>query len=485
MSLLGIDVGTTACKAAAFSEEGRLIAGAHAEYDIQRRRTGWAELDSFMVWDSVKRTICRVTSNCEKDPVTALAVSSLSEATVPVTLEREILGPSILNFDVRGEEFLESLRPILGDELLYQINGNSLANHYGLTKLLWIKQHQTGLYDRADKFLLWAGFVSFMLGAEPIVDYSLANRTLLFDIDRARWSNKILDLACIDERKLPSTGPSGTIIGKVSDRIAAEVGLAPGVVIVNGAHDQCANAVGCGAIVEGQAAFGMGTFLCITPVFGNRPNPRTMLNHGLSTEHHAVPGKFVTFIYNQGGSCVKWFRDTFAATERMEAEKAGIDVYDKLFSEVLHEPSRVLFLPQFATTGLLAGLQLDTLRGEILKGIIEGTTFDLKETVESLSLAGVAIPDCRAVGGGSKSDAWIQTCADILGRPFVRPEVTEAGALGAAIIAGVGSGVFPSFETGVEAMVRLGHRFHPDERIASLYEERFQEYKHLRAQFEM
>ena len=316
MSLLGIDVGTTGCKMAVFSTDGRLLASAYAEYDNQRPQPGWAELDAVAVWEQVRRMIRQVAASSASDPVKALAVSSLGEATVPVTAGRQVLGPSILNFDVRGEEYLEGLRHTLPDEQLYRINGNTLGNHYGLTKLKWIQEHQPNLYERADKFLLWSSFVSFMLGAEPVVDYSLANRTLLFDVDRGAWSDELLALAGLEREKLPATAPSGTVVGTVSAHVARDLGLPPDVALVTGAHEQCANAVGCGVIAEGRAVYGMGTFICITPVFSQRRDPAIMIERGLNTEHHTVPGRYVSFIYNQGGSLVKWFRDTFAAAER-------------------------------------------------------------------------------------------------------------------------------------------------------------------------
>jgi xylulokinase len=490
VSLLGIDVGTAGCKAAVFSQEGRLLASAYREYDVQRPEPGWAELDAVEVWAKVKQTIVDVVSNSASDPVRALSVSSLGEAMVPVTQDRRILGPSIIaNLDLRGGEYLRGLKSTLGDDRLYRINGNTLGTNYSLPKLMWVKAHQPDLYDRAFKFLLWGCFVSFMLGAEPVVDYSLANRTLLFDIDRKAWSEEILELAGLDRSKLPDAALSGTVIGVVSEPMAQELGLSGQVSIVTGAHDQCANAVGCGVIKEGRAVYGMGTFTCVTPVFSQRRAPHVMLERGLNTEHHAVPAKYVSFIYNQGGSLVKWFRDTFAAAERRQAQEAGRDIYAALISEIPERPSSVIVLPHFTTTGppeyisdscgVIAGLRLETSRGEILKGLIEGDTFYLKECVESLPPTGIAISDFRAVGGGSKSDVWVQTCADIMGRPFVRPEVSEAGALGAAIIAGVGSGTFPSYQAGVEAMVRLERTFEPDRHRYELYQERFEKYGRL------
>jgi len=487
MSLLGIDVGTSGCKAAVFSEDGRLLASAYEEYDYQHPQPGWAELDSTQVWGKIKRTIGKAASGANADPIKALCVSSLGEAVVPVTVDRKILGPSLLNFDARGAEYLSELHQRVDDEWLYRTNGNTLGNHYSLPKLKWLQQHQPELYQQTDHFLHWSGFVSFMLGAEAVVDYSLANRTLLFDLDRGDWSDEILDRVELDRVKLPRAVPSGSIIGSVS-RSAVELGLPIGIPIISGGHDQCCTAVGCGVIEPGQAVYGMGTYICMTPVFNQRPAPAAMMAQGLNTEHHTVPGQFVSFIYNQGGALVKWFRDTFAAVERKQAAETGADIYAALIAEMPIEPSRVMVLPHFTATGpphfiddscgVMAGLKLETSRGEILKGLLEATTFYLRECFESLP-AEIEITDFRAAGGGSKSEAWLQICTDILGRPFVQPAISEAGVLGAAIIAGTGSGSFPTLADGVKTMVKLKRTFEPNPLLQRRFDERFAKYRQL------
>jgi xylulokinase len=487
--LLGIDAGTTGCKVALFSPEGRLIRAAYREYDTQRPQPGWAELDSRAVWSLVKAAISEVTAGADTESIRAVAVSSMGEAVVPVTRERAILGPSLLNFDVRGEEYLDELGRVLDAETLYGINGNTSGNHYSLTKLKWLKDHQPDQYDQADYYLHWSGFIAFMLGADPTVDFSLANRTLLFDLDRRAWSAELVQRAGLDMDKLPRTIPSGTPVGTVAPAVAAELGLSPQTVIVAGAHDQGANAVGCGVIEPGSAVYGLGTYACITPVFTTRPPADAMIARGLNTEHHAIPGRFVSFIYTHGGSMVKWYRDTFASAEHRQALAAGEDVYPALFADVSPDPSRVIVLPHFAQTGppdfitdssgVMAGLRLNTPRGEILKGIVEGIAYYLKECVDALPATGITITQYRAAGGGSKADVWVQTCADIMGRPFSRPAITEAGALGAAIIAGVGSGLFATFSEGVQAMVKLERSFDPDAARHERYAERYALYKPL------
>jgi xylulokinase len=489
MSLLGIDIGTSGCKAAIFAEDGTMLALAYEEYDTRHPKPGWAELDSLQVWEQVRRTIRKAAAGCSGESIRALSVSSLGEAMVPVTAGRRILGPSLLNFDLRGAEYVAGLTKALPAEKWYQVNGNLPGNQYSLTKLMWLRDNQPEIFRQADFFLHWSGFVAFMLGADPWVDYSLANRTLLFDILRCDWSEELLELAQLERQKLPPTAPSGKIIGTVARSVAEELGLPAGIPIVSGGHDQCCNGVGSGVIREGQALYGMGTYLCMMPVFASRPPDALMMERGLNTEHHAVPGLYACFIYNQGGALVKWYRDTFARLDRKEALARQADIYHLLLSEMPAGPSRVMVLPHFTATGppdfiadscgVITGLTLETSRGEILKGLIEATTFYLRECFDSLPATGITVTDFRAVGGGSKSDAWVQVCADILGQPFLRPKTREAGALGAAILAGAGSGVFSSMQAGVKAMVQPERTFLPDPAKYDQYQERYQHYRRL------
>jgi len=329
-----------------------------------------------------------------------------------------------------------------------------------------------------------------MLGGEPVTDFSLANRLLLFDLSTGTWSDTILDASGLDAEKLPAPAPSATPAGHVAPAVARELGLRKDTLIVTGAHDQCATSLGCGVIDEGQAAYGMGTFICITPVYRSRRQPRVMMKMGLNTEHHARPDRYVTFVYNQGGSLVKWYRNTFACAEYQRARKQNTDVYDRLFAEIPGTAEGVTVLPLFNATGppdflsdsrgAIAGLRLETTRGEILRAILEGLTFYLAEQVDRLPQAGIRIEDFRAAGGGSRSDAWLQISADIMNRPFARSSIVEAGTLGAAIIAGVGAGIFSSFDDAVPAMVKPGTTFEPDPASRSYYGEQRARYRAAR-----
>jgi xylulokinase len=275
-------------------------------------------------------------------------------------------------------------------------------------------------------------------------------------------------------------------VGRAAAAPAAAMGLPAGVRVVAGGHDQCCNALGCGCTTAGRAACGIGTFECITPVYARLAEPLRMLREGLNIEHHALPGLFVSFIYNQGGALVKWFRDTFAAAD---APEPGADVYARLNRELPEEPTRLLVLPHFETpvsprlipdsAGAIAGLRTSTTRGEILKAILECETLYFADSLAALRRMGVETAEFVASGGGAKSDAWLQIKADIFGVPFVRPRIREASALGAAMLAGLATGVFAHAADAVRCCVARERVFEPDPRRHALYREKQELYREL------
>ncbi|MFO8043678.1 MAG: FGGY family carbohydrate kinase [Alkalispirochaeta sp.] len=481
MLLMGIDVGTTGCKVATFSDDGTLRALEYTEYDIERPRPGHAELNAQEIWPAIESTIERVTRrSADLGTVTAISVTSMGENLVPVDDSRAILGPSILNIDQRGAEYVPQLRERLSDYELYRINGNVWGNQFSLPKLMWIRDYQPGLYERATKFLHWGSFVLYKLGAEAMIDYSLANRSLLFDINTGDWSTTLLEIGGIDRDKLPAAVSAGTVAGEVSAAAAAATGLPAGTPLVVGTHDQCANALGCGVVEDGMALYGMGTFPTIAPVYSGGIDTAVMVDNRLNTEHHAVPGKFVSFLFHMGGSSVKWFRQQFAPQSS----------YDDLFNEMPDTVAPVLVLPRFAPMGppryeadasaIVEGLTLESSRGDLLRGIVEANTLALKMLVEQLPPAGIQIDSYVAAGGGSKSDRSLQIAADILGKPIVRSGVVEAGAFGAALLSGIGTGQYSSAREAVEVASTLGVSFDPDAKRVDQYEEVLSLYKELR-----
>ncbi|MEA2069540.1 MAG: FGGY-family carbohydrate kinase, partial [Verrucomicrobiota bacterium] len=409
--------------------------------------------------------------------VTALSVSAFGEAFVPVSKDRKILGSSILCVDDRGREYIDRLTETFGHEKFYSINPNLLGPNYSMPKLLWLREHRAELYGQADCFLLWSDFIAFMLGCEAVTNNSHANRTLLFDLDQNDWSNELLAWSGIPRKKLGKVVSGGTVIGTVLDSMAAGLGLPEGVQVVAGGHDQCCNALGCGAVSAGKAVYGLGSFDCITPIYEKPGDPLAMLRHNLNIEHHVLPNLYVSFLFNQAGLLVKWFRDTFAP-----------DVpYEQLDAELPDDPTHMLVLPHFnvpphhigQTSGVMVGLKTDTRRGEILKAILEGTALYFVEGMDSLQRMGIDTTEFIASGGGARSDAGLQIRADILGVPLVRPRITEAGMLGAAMLAGLATSVFQTSEEAAETFVKRDRVFEPDAKRHAFYREKHALYQQL------
>ena len=390
---------------------------------------------------------------------------------------------SILSSDTRGEEYIEQLRKNPGQQKFYGINPNILGINYSLPKLQWTRDKKPELFKKPDHFLLWADAVCFLLGAEPVTNNSHANMTLLFDMNRQDWSENLLGLTGIPREKLGRIVPGGSSIGTVSDSMAGELSLGTGVKIIAGGHDQCCNSLGSGSISAGSAVCGIGSYECITPCFDRIPNSGDMLKTGLNVENHLIPGLYLSFIYNQSGTLVKWFRDTFAS-----AEKDVGNIYDVLSGEMSGHPTSILVLPYFEPTGsphfisnasgIIAGLKTSTKRGEILRAIMESSSYYFADSIESLGRLGIRIEEISATGGGAKSDKWLQMKADIFGVPFTRLRITEGSVLGAAMLAGISTGRF-SAEDAVNIFVKEDRSFCPDSKRHECYRERIEIYRKL------
>ncbi|HJZ42070.1 MAG TPA: FGGY-family carbohydrate kinase [Bacteroidales bacterium] len=490
MSLLGIDIGTTGCKAVAFSLHGIPLAGSYRDYEIVSEKEGHAVLNSYDIWNKVLEIIKDVALQTSEDPVQALSVSSIGEAMVPVTRDRKILGNSILGSDQRGTEFLELLESSYTPEDVYRITGDLPGTFQSMSKLAWIRKYQSVLYQETDYFLSWADLICYILGGKPVSNHSLSGRTLLFDIHNCSWSDELLSLLDLDKFKFATPHPSGCFLGMVRENLAKKLHLGNKVAIVSGGHDQCCAALGSGLRSDSKAAmYGIGTYICIVPVFSKMPDSHTMYRNKLHIEHHVVPGSYISFIYNQsGGALVKWFRNTFSSAGESKSG-TGHDSYSTLFSEIPGIPGDIIVLPLFGATGppdflngsrgCLAGLSLSHTRGDILRAILEGISFYVRDCFEKLGNPFFDTHHFVATGGGSVSDSWLQITADILGKPVIRNKVTEASSLGAAIIAGMGSKLFTSFDEAMDSMVHMEVQMIPDKLNKDFYEEKYQRYKRL------
>ena len=490
MSLMGLDVGTTGVKAMAFTPEGKVLARAYREYRELYPKPGWVEMNPNGIWRFTREVIREVSLKTKKDPIKALSLSVLGEAVTPLGKDGKPLCNSITSIDKRSVEEARWLEETLGKEYLFQRTGMPAHPSYTVSKILWIKNHRPDIFEKTWKFLLYEDFILYKLGFEPVIDYSLAARTMAFDIHTKTWSGEILQKSGIDKSLLARALPSGEVLGKISPKIAKELGLSLDTVAVLGGHDQPVNALGAGIIEEGKATDACGTAECVTCVSSKLNLSASKLTYNYPAYPHVIEDKFVTIAYlYTAGALLKWYRDNFAYEEKKIAEREKKDIYEVITEQVEDKPSSLLLLPHFvgsgtpwldpSSKGALIGLTLQTKPKDIIRAILDSVGYELRVNLEFLEKSEIKVDELHAIGGGAKSQEWLQIKADITGKRFISLEISEAGCLGAAILAGKSIGIYTSFEEAIQKLVRYKKVFSPQEGKRKEYEKKYRTYKKL------
>ncbi len=490
MSLMGLDIGTTGAKATVFTEDGRILASAYREYPLVHPRPGWMELDPEQVWQMVTQATGEAAAGAPEAPVQAVAISVLGEAAVSVSKTGQVLANSILGFDNRTTALFDAWIAEQDRADIMRICGQPPSQMFTIVKLMWIKQNQPDLYRKMERHLTFEAFAHHKMGLEPRVDYSSAARTMAFDIHTKRYSEELCRRADVRCDLFTQAVPTGTVVGELGRRAAAELGLPQGCLVVAGSHDQPAGALGSGVTQPRLAMDATGTVECFAVAMDSPVVNETMLNNNLACYHHAAEDLYVALAFNfTGGALFRWIRDNFAEAESQEAERSGKDVYQVLIERMSKEPTDVFFLPHFMMTGTphmdgnpvgaVVGLSLSIGREEFLRAALEGISYEMKQNIAILEEAGVEVDEFRAVGGGAKSDFWLQLKADMFNRPVVKLEVTEAASLGMAIVAGLAAGVYESASQAAAELIVPKATFTPDPQRARYYDERLAQYRQL------
>ncbi|MFO7695965.1 MAG: FGGY family carbohydrate kinase [Anaerolineae bacterium] len=478
MSLLGLDVGLTGCRALVTATDGTLLVDIGRGYDPAADLDA-CELDVRSIWAAVAAVLREAAQRTVADPIAGLAVSSVGEAIVPLARDGSVLAGCLLASVPGDEDVVSQLVAQLGQDKIYDITGQVSGRAHTITRLSALRREQPELYRSTWRFALVGSLVAHLLGANTTCDYSLAGGTLCFDMRQKTWSREILAACGLSSIKLPILAEAATPIGVISSRVAHELGLSARLTIVLGGHDLTCHALGVGAISHGMAALNLGASVHMTPVFHAIPLISMMLREGLSVEYHVVPNLLLADSYvRAGGSWLRWFSSEIAPLEQRETARRGLSLYKVLLDEMPAEPSPLLVRPPQdlnpTRAGSIQGLTLDTSRGELIKGMLEGIALQNALVQRRLEANGVGIDLYRATGGGSRTDSWVSLCSDVLGKPIERTTTQQSAALGAAILAGVGIGAYDDLAEGAKALVRVERVFEPDARRHRVYEERLQ-----------
>jgi xylulokinase len=491
MSLLGLDVGTTGCKAVIFDPDGRILGSGFQEYGITCVEPGMAEQDAEHVWQMTRRVLRQALAASGARDVRALSLSVQGDAIIPVDEQFRPVYPAILGMDYRSAPQAAQCADLFGARALFDLTGMRPHPMNSLVKLLWLREQRPDAFAQARKIVTYADFILAKLGAPAVIDETMASRTMAFDLSRRAWSTDLLDRLNLAPELWSDTVPSGTVVGAVSQPASAAAGLPAGALLVAGGHDQTCAALGAGVVRAGIGVISTGTAEVLSTAFTQPALNDAMFQSFYPCYRHAKAGMYFTFALNHvGGLLLRWYRDNFAGIEVQEAAQQGLDPYDQILSKMpVAGPSPVLVLPHLngsgtpwcdlASKGAIVGLTMATTRHDLARAILESQTYELKINIETLERAGVGIQEFIAVGGGAKSAQWLQIKADILERPVKTLAVREAACLGAAILAGAASGVYASVDEAVSRVVRSQRVFTPQADAQKKYIDMFRVYTQL------
>lgn len=487
MRLLGLDVGTSGCKALVFDERWNIMARSSRRYDLIRVGESGYDLDAETVWAKVREAIAEAHARAGVK-TDAVAVSALGDVIIPLGESGTPVRPCILDFDPRGKDEIHDFVEGFGEAKLFETTGMPPIHINSLAKILWFAKNEPHTFRHVRRWATFEDYVLQKLGVRAAASYSMAARTMLFDIQRKSWSPEILAAAGVRECDLPHPVPSGEVIGNLDAGIAGELGFSAGAAVCSGGHDMVCAAIGAGLDTDDRrtALNIMGTMEAVI-VLTKKPNLDKAMLKNLYPCYPAW-NEYISLSLNfTSGSVLDWHRDLFSGSRGIQES----DVYRGLLKDIdCQKPGELLLVPHFSgvcnpvfnpdARGFFYGLTLNTAPRDLAQGILEGLCYDLKSHVRGFRDAGIPIEKLKIVGGGSQSDAWLQLKANITGMGMVRSEIHDASAMGAAALCGKAVGIIDDPYKASGLMGLKETRFSPQPGTSRGFEEKFQRYLSLR-----
>ena len=483
MKLLGIDVGTGGSRALVIDDAGRITSSATVEHvPFASPQTGWAEQDARDWWRASTLAIRDVLSKENPEEIGAIGLSGQMHGLVLLDKNDKVLRPSIIWCDQRTDVQCGSLTKEIGAERLIKLTCNPALTGFTLPKMLWVRECEPQLWQQVHAVLLPKDYVRLRLSGDKATDVADASGTLLFDVAQRKWSEEMLSATEIDRRLLPRVYESPHVTGIVSPAGAEATGLRAGTPIVAGGGDQAAGAVGMGIVRSGTVSATIGTS---GVVFAASDKPALDPKGRVHTFCHAVPERWHVMGVTQGaGLSLRWYRDQFGA-----GNEHGRDPYDRLTEEAAHAPAGsdgLLWAPYLMgertphldphARAALVGLTASHTRAHVVRAILEGVAFSLRDTFEIFKAMNVPVAEVRLGGGGARSSLWRQIQADIYGREVKTVAAEEGAAYGAALLAGVAAGAWPSVDAACDAVVRIASTIEPDTESVNLLDRQYQKF---------
>jgi len=488
--LVGVDLGTSACKTVIFTLDGRKVSEAFKEYPVHHPKPRWAEQKPLEWWNAAAGTIRESLKKADirADEILGLSVDSQREAVVPIGKDGKELYNSIIWLDNRTGPQAEEIKRLISEEEVLSITGVTIDPIFSASKILWLKENAPNAFERAECFLCAKDYIIYKLSGGQVTDYSMASRTLLFDIGRREWSEKICSAIGIPLERLPPTKESSAVVGEVSPKASKGTLLPKGLPIVNGGGDRPCECLGAGVTRQGPVNIGTGTGSVVEVPLSE---PAIDMKGKVNCCCHVIPDTWeYEAIITTTGASLRWFRDTLGQEEKAEAQRVGLDPYDLLTekaSKVTSGSDGLFFYPYLTgafspkfnekARGVYFGINLSHTKGHFVRSILEGVAFQYLETFGLLEELDVTVEEVNMVGGETKSDLWNQIKADIVGRSIRIPEVDDAAALGAALLAGTGTGQYSSLRKAAEDAVKIQKVYTPNLNNRKAYLKVYEDYR--------
>jgi xylulokinase len=471
--LLGIDIGSSACKVAAFSVNGVVLAQSNAEYSTYYPQPGWAEQNPDEWWKAVCQAAQEIlqSGKIKAGEIKGIGIDGQSWSAIPVDKNGTVLHNTPIWMDTRAKEICSEIARHIGEERLFETSGNPLQPSYTLPKILWYKKHLPEVYTQISRILQSNSFIAFRLTGLYSQDPSQGYGFNCYDIRNGRWDTVLCAELGVNPGFLPEIVPCHQVIGTVTAEAAKETGLGVGTPVVAGGVDCACGTLGVGVINAGQTqeqggqAGGMS--ICIDSY---KADKRLILGNHVVPERWLLQGGTVG-----GGGVIKWFEREFCAAERELAARCGSSSYreiDKEAETVKAGSDGLVFLPYMAgerspiwdknATGVYYGIDFSKTRAHFARASMEGVAYSLKHNLDVAESIGVNAETLCAMGGAANSRLWTQIKADVTGKRIIVPSSDTATALGAAILAGVGTGVYQDFSDAVDKTVKIRREHTPD-----------------------
>lgn len=488
--LLGIDIGTSACKVAIFDRNGQVMASVSGDYPVYYPHEGWAQQKPDEWWSAVCGAIkeCLEKNSISSEQIAGVGIDGQSWSAIAIDKEGHVLTDTPIWMDTRAQEICDRLNHEIGSGKIFEVAGNSLQPSYTTAKILWYKENLPEVYGKIYKILQSNSFIAYRLTGAITQDLSQGYGLHCFNMRTGTWDEEMCEKLGIPIEFLPEIVPCDKVVGTVTETAARESGLAVGTPVVAGGLDAACGTLGAGVIHPGetqeQGGQAGGMSICMDTY---KADPSLILGY------HVVPGQWLLQGGTTGGGGVmRWFEREFADYERSqktETGKSSLDQLNEIAQEIPAGSEGVVFLPYMSgerspiwnpyAKGVFYGLDFAKKKGHMVRACMEGVAFSLRHNLEVAEAAGAMAEVLRAMGGSANSLLWTQIKADVTGKTVVVPASDTATTLGAAILAGVGVGLYKDYEEAVSMTVKETRRHEPDPLNKEVYDKAYRTYREL------